>query len=202
MDYQDYNDYELISYAYESSEEARNILLKKYEPLIGSIVSRMLPSCKNIGLDRSDLMQEGFIGLDHAIDYFNEQKDSSFYTYAKTCIERRIISVIVSAKRLKHRALNESISLDVEEEDTSFDKILKDSSANPEEIIIDTEVTEKLIEKIHLKLTDFEWQVFELMLGSFSYREIAELLDKDKKQVDNAIQRIKAKVKEQLKEDS
>ncbi len=197
MNYQDYNDYELISYVYDSDEEARNILLKKYEPLISSIVSRMLKSCSYIGLEKSDLIQEGLIGLNHAIDYFNEQKDITFYTYAKTCIERRLVSTIVAAKRLKHRALNESISIDGEE-DISFDKILKDSSANPEEILMDTEVTEELIEKIRERLTDFETQVFDLMLNYFTYREIANLLDKDKKQIDNAIQRVKAKVKETI----
>ncbi len=200
MEYRDLNDYELISYAYENSEEARNILLKKYEPLISSIVSRMMPSCSHLGLDRNDLMQEGLIGLNHAIEYFNDQKDISFYTYAKTCIERRLVSTIVSAKRLKHKALNDSISLDIEDTDISFDKILKDSSANPEEILLDTEITEELIEKIRMRLTEFEQQVFDLLIGSFSYSEIAEILDKEKKQIDNAIQRIKAKVKEQLKE--
>ena len=199
MDYRDLNDYELISYVYENDEDARNILLKKYEPLIASIVNRMWNSCSYIGLDKSDLMQEGMIGLNHAMEYFNEHKDITFYTYAKTCIERSIISVIVSAKRLKHKALNESISLNIEEEDNSLEKLLRDDNSNPEEIIVDSEMTEELIDKIRMRLTDFEVQVFDLMIGYFSYREIAELLDKDKKQIDNAIQRIKAKAKEEIK---
>ena len=144
-------------------------------------------------------MQEGMIGLNHAMEYFNEHKDITFYTYAKTCIERSIISVIVSAKRLKHKALNESISLNIEEEDNSLEKLLRDDNSNPEEIIVDSEMTEELIDKIRMRLTDFEVQVFDLMIGYFSYREIAELLDKDKKQIDNAIQRIKAKAKEEIK---
>lgn len=200
MDYRNLNDYELISYAYENDEDARNLLLKKYEPLIASLVLRMMKTCPYMGLEKSDLMQEGFIGLNHAIEYFNEQRDITFYTYAHTCIERRLISVIVSAKRLKHKALNESISLDLDEEDMSFDKILKDESANPEDIVMDAEKTEFLINRIKESLTDFELQVFELMLSYFTYREIAQILDKDKKQIDNAIQRIKAKVKEKIKE--
>ena len=198
MNYSDLNDNELIYYAYENNEEANNILLKKYEPLINSIANRMMKSCSYMGLDKSDLVQEGMIGLNHAISYFNYQKDITFYTYAKTCIERRIISVIVAAKRLKHKALNESISFDVDEEDISFEKLLKDNSANPAEIVTDIENTEVLVENIKESLTDFELQVFELMLSYFKYGEIAELLDKDKKQIDNAIQRIKGKVREQI----
>lgn len=200
MNYQDLNDYELISYAYENDEESRNILLKKYEPLIASIVSRIMKSCSYIGLEKSDLMQEGLIGLNHAVEHFNDQKESSFYTYAKTCIERRIISAVVAAKRLKHKLLNESLSLDLEEENSTSDKFLKDNSANPEAIVIDEEKTKYLTNEIRSTLTEFEFQVFDLMISSFTYREIAAILDRDKKQIDNAIQRIKVKVKEKLKE--
>lgn len=200
MNYQNLNDYELVSYCCENNDEARNLLLKKYEPLIASIAYRMTKSCPYIGLEKSDLMQEGLIGLNHAIEYFNDQKDISFYTYAKTCIERRLISVVVSARRLKHKALNESISLDMENEDTSFDKILKDDSFNPEEIMLDKEKTDFLLTGIRSNLTEFELQVFDLMLSYFNYREIADILDRDVKQIDNAIQRIKMKVKEKIKE--
>lgn len=200
MNYSDFNDYELIAYANENNEDANNILIKKYEPLIHSIANRMLKSCSYIGLEESDLVQEGMIGLNHAISYFNEQKDIIFYTYAKTCIERRMISTVIAAKRLKHRALNESISLNADNDDISFDKILKDESSNPEKIVMDSEETEKLIENIKETLTDFELQVFELMLSYFKYGEIAEILDKEKKQVDNAMQRIKNKVREKLVE--
>ena len=200
MNYSDFNDYELIEYANENNEDANNILIKKYEPLIHSIANRMLKSCSYIGLEESDLVQEGMIGLNHAISYFNEQKDIIFYTYAKTCIERRMISTIIAAKRLKHRVLNESISLNADNEDISFDKILKDESSNPEKIVMDSEETEKLIESIKDSLTDFELQVFELMLSYFKYGVIAEILDKEKKQVDNAMQRIKNKVREKISE--
>ena len=200
MNYSDFNDYELIEYANENNEDANNILIKKYEPLIHSIANRMLKSCSYIGLEESDLVQEGMIGLNHAISYFNEQKDIIFYTYAKTCIERRMISTIIAAKRLKHRVLNESISLNADNEDVSFDKILKDESSNPEKIVMDSEETEKLIESIKGSLTDFELQVFELMLSYFKYGEIAEILDKEKKQVDNSMQSIKNKVREKISE--
>ncbi len=198
MDYSDLNDYELIYYINENNEEANNIIIKKYEPLINSIASRMLQSCPYLGLEKSDLIQEGMIGLNHAIGYFNEQKDVSFYTYAKTCIERRLISVIVSAKRLKHRNLNESVSFDTEE-DGSLDYLLKDETSNPESIVLDKQETEDIIELVKEKLTDFEFQVFNLMLYYFNYREIAQILDKEPKQVDNAIQRIKVKVRDEIR---
>ena len=198
MDYAELNDYELISYINENNEEANNIILKKYEPLINSIVNRMIKYCPYLGLEKSDLIQEGLIGLNHAIGYFNEQKDITFYTYAKTCIERRLISVIVSAKRLKHKNLNESISFD-SDTDGTLDFMLKDDSTNPEKIVLNEEMNNELIGLVKEKFTGFESQVFDLMLSYFSYKEIAQMLDKEPKQVDNAIQRIKFKVKETLK---
>lgn len=195
MDYKTLNDYELISYVNESNEEANNLLIQKYEPLINKIANKMINYCPNSGLDVNDLIQEGRIGLNHAISYFNEQKDITFYTYAKKCIERKMISVVTSTKRLKHKALNDSISYDVDIDGVSFDKILKDDESNPEKIILNLNEQEILTSKINEKLTNFEKEVFELMVSNFTYKEIAVILDKDSKQIDNAIQRIKNKVK-------
>lgn len=195
MDYKDFNDYELINYIAEGNEEASNIIIKKYEPLILNIAGKMLPLCKNNGLDINDLVQEGMIGLNHAIDRYQEQENTLFYTYAKKCIERKIISTVVSSKRGKDRALNESVSYDDDENDLM--RVLKDSSPNPEEVLMSSEYEENLIIKVKNILTPFESQVFELLISGFKYTEIADLLDVDKKSIDNAIQRIKGKIKKE-----
>ena len=102
MDYKDYNDYELLDYIAEGNEDANNIIIKKYEPLIIKIANKMLPYCKKSGLEQSDLIQEGMIGLNHAIDRYQEKENILFYTYAKKCIERKIISVVIAATKIKH----------------------------------------------------------------------------------------------------
>lgn len=193
MDYKDFNDYELLYYIAEGNEDANNIIIKKYEPLINKIAIKMLPYCKNNGLDKNDLIQEGMIGLNHAIDRYHEQGETLFYTYAKTCIERKMLSVLIGSNRNKNKILNESISYD--DEENSLFRILKDSSPNPEEIIMDTENEEKFIKEIKESLTDLEDQVFDLLVSGLKYKEIAEILDKDEKAIDNAIQRIKTKIK-------
>lgn len=193
MQYQDYNDFELLSLIQEGNEEANNIILKKYEPLINSIASKMISYSNSTGLEKSDLIQEGLIGLNSAIERFNENKDVTFFTYAKTCVERRMISILVSANRKKHKILNDSISID--DDELFLDKFLKDNSLNPEDKIINEEEIDKLITRIESKLTDFENQVFNLLISGFNYKEIAEILDRDNKSIDNAIQRLKSKVK-------
>ena len=193
----EYNDYELVCYISEGNEEANNIMLEKYQPLINSISLKMLKYCGNNGIEYNDLKQEGMIGLTHAINTFSDQKNSSFYTYAKTCIERKIISAVISSNRLKHKVLNESISYD--SEDNILDKTLKDDRSNPEKIITSVDIENNLITDVKKKLTDFEDSVFGLMISGFTYREIADILDKEPKSIDNAIQRIRSKVKDTMK---
>ena len=49
-------------------------------------------------------------------------------------------------------------------------------------------------EKIKSHLSKFELKVLEYYLDGKSYQEIAELLDKPQKAIDNALQRIRHKV--------
>ena len=198
MDYKNFNDYELVNYVADGNEDANNILIKKYEPLIAKIATKMLPYCKGSGIDINDLIQEGMIGLNHAIDKYIEMKDVTFYTYARACIQRKIISVVIGCNRQKNKILNESISLD--DEDNLLIKILSDGK-NPEQILIDTESSDALYNKIKKSLAPNEIEVFELLLNGFKYKEIAEILDRDVKSIDNTLQRIRTKVKNILKEE-
>jgi len=201
MNYRDFNDNELIAYIKENNEEANNIIFEKYRPLIVGAASRMFNYCKNSGLELNDLIQEGMLGLNQALNSFDTTRDVTFYTYAKTCIERKIVSLVVSSRRLKHKILNESISIEIYNDNDEFvnlDKLLSDSSTDPETIMFDNEQNNELIDKIKNQLTPFEQQVFELKINNFNYNEIAEILDKDSKSIDNALQRIKIKIKEKI----
>lgn len=198
MNYKDYSDFELISYIRENSEEANEILFQKYKPMIVNFATKMVNYSPNLGLEINDLIQEGMLGLNTAINAFDENDEASFYTYAKTCIERRIISTIIAAKRQKHKILNESMSLEVytdEENNGIMDALVADNSYNPENIVVQTENEHKLMKKISEQLTPLEQQVFDLKISGFKYKEIADILDKEPKVIDNALNRIKTKIK-------
>lgn len=201
MEYRDYNDNELIDYASEDNEEATNLIYEKYRPLIESMAHKMYLYAKNPGYDSSDLIQEGMLGLDKAIKTYQESKETLFYTYAKTCIERRMLSFIIGANRLKNKVLNDSLSLNspIEDSNQSIIDFVTDNDLNPEEELIVKENEEELVKTIQKSLTDLESQVFALKINGLDYKEIAELLDKDAKSIDNALQRIKSKVKKALK---
>ena len=195
--YDKYNDYELLSYISECNEDATDILLKKYEPLIISTAKKMLKGMENFGLDINDLIQEGRLGLLNASETFIESKDTLFYTYAKTCIERKMYDLVKSTRRVKHKILNESISIDIDDkgEYKAFDYLLKDETENPEQLLLNEEEKKELKNIINSKLNDFEIQVLELKLKGFENKEISEMLVCDYKKIDNTLQRIKQKLK-------
>lgn len=199
MDYQDYNDNEILLYISENNEEASNIMFDKYKPLITKMATNLYKYCNNLGLEITDLVQEGLVGLNIAITNFDEKRDNLFYTYAKRCIETKMISAITAAARQKHRLLNESISLsDGDEEDIDLEDRIGDNSYNPEYKLIEQMTEEELINGFKKELTGFEEDVFLLKIAGFNYKEIAEVLDKSNKAVDNALQRIKNKLKSYL----
>lgn len=197
MNYKEYNDNELLYYIKENTEEAYDIIFKKYEPLIITYAKKLYPYCKNNGLEISDLIQEGRMGLNKAINHYEESKENLFYTFARKCIERKMISLIVSSSRQKHKILNESLSLEfTDEEGTGYlESVISDPSYNPEEKVLIIENEKEFVEKIKASLTDVETKVFELKMAGFNYKEIASILDKNPKSIDNAMQRIKSKIK-------
>ena len=147
MEYKDLNDFELVSYVADN-EEVTDFLFEKYRPLISSLAKKLYNANQNIGLDYNDLVQEGMVGFSTAINTYSEHKDTLFFTYAKKCIESKMISMIVSASRLKHQILNNSLSMeaiDSEEFNNSLDKIIGDKTSNPEDIAIDNENLLELI---------------------------------------------------------
>lgn len=202
MNYKDYNDNEILSYISEQNEEAIELIYEKYKPLINKIATNLYKKyCKNTGLDISDLTQEGMIGLNSAINHYKENKDVLFYTYAKTCIERKIISSVIAANRQKHKVLNDSISFEIDlDNNINLESFFGDTEYNPENIVITKESNDELIEKIENVLTNVELQVLQLKLDGFEYKEIAAIIDKDVKAVDNAVQRIRTKIKKIINE--
>lgn len=198
MSYDDINDYEVLSLVADN-EDATELLFEKYKPLIISLAKKTYGLAQNSGFDLNDMIQEAMIGFSTAINTFDESKDATFFTYAKTCIERRLYSLVKSASRHKNLLLNESYSVETLATDArSLENILEDTNSNPESKLIENETTRELTKNIQKTLTNLESAVFELKISGFTYKEIAEILGKDSKSIDNAISRIKLKVQKYL----
>ena len=140
------------------------------------------------------------MGLIHAVREYDASKAASFRTFAETCIRNRLYSVLRAASRDKHQPLNQSVSLDT----PFFDSNSYTSGTthlaqrNPEEFLIDREHTAALLTGVRKQLSEFEAKILGYYLDGLSCREIAETVGKPPKSVDNAVQRIRRKVAQQL----
>lgn len=199
--YTQMTDAQVAALAGEDDGLALEYLLNKYK----NFVRAKARSYFLIGADREDLVQEGMIGLYKAIRDFKSEKQASFRAFAELCITRQIITAIKTATRQKHKPLNSYVSLNKPVYDEESDRTLLDVIAgakvlNPEEIMIDKEDLARIESKIGEMLSDLEWRVLSLYLKGKSYQEIAQILGRQVKSIDNALQRVKNKIEKYLEE--
>lgn len=198
------SDEEIVSRIQAGDQPAIDYLLEKYKYLVRSKAKAFYL----IGGDKDDLIQEGMIGLYKAIRDYQSDKDNSFFNFADLCISRQIYSAIKASNRKKNIPLNTYISLytpaysensDTEEKETLGDIIHEKNISNPEELIIDKENTSMIEYELVRRLSDLEKQVLYLYMQDLKYIQIAEVLKKEPKTIDNALTRIKSKLNQVLK---
>ncbi len=177
-------------------------IMNKYKDMVRKKASSMYI----LGADKDDLIQEGMIGLFKAVRDYDIGRDASFSTFADLCISRQMYSAIKSLSRKKHAPLNSYISIYATREDSEKDTELtyedlleSDSQLIPEQYVIDQENLKALEENIEKELSDFERQVLDLYITGMSIRTIAKVLGRDEKSTDNAMQRVRGKLKKYLK---
>ncbi len=198
IDYSKYSDEELIGLVRNKDTGASDYLVNKYKSLAGILArAKFIP-----GADMDDTIQEGMIGLFKAIRDYEPGNGASFATFANLCISRQISTAIESSNRQKNIPLNTYISFyaddkneDGEDSRSLIDEYVDESTMSPEQVLIDMENTRKLEEEIKNSLSKFEQDVLELHLAGVGYVDIAKALNRDPKSCDNALQRIRGKIK-------
>lgn len=198
----EYTDEQLIELVHENSEEAKSVLFDRYKDKIDYLIRKYTVVAKTLGIDIKDLNQEALVGFTDAILNFIPGKEASLATYICVCVERKIKKACIKASTSKHQAMKDTLSLDYTYDDINMPlkELIEDVDSDPLIKITEQERYEELLEKIRSSLTDNELPVFELMILGLGYKDIAEVLDKESKQIDNAIQRIKGKIKKILEE--
>ncbi len=197
-DYSAYTDEELILRLRDGEETIMDYILNKYKNLVRKYARNMYI----LGAEEQDLIQEGMIGLFRAIKDYDCGRDASFFTFADLCISRKMYNAIEASKREKHTPLNNYISLyssndeDNKDGKTIFMDLLSAGEiSNPENLLIDKENVERIESLVEQELSPFEKQVFDLYITGMKYVQIAKVLGRDEKSTDNALQRIKSKLK-------
>ena len=192
--YEQLSDDEVALLAQGGDGQALVYLLDKYK----NFVRARARSYFLIGADHEDIVQEGMIGLYKAIRDYKADKQTSFRAFAELCVKRQIITAIKTATRQKHVPLNSYVSLNKplydEESDRTLMDVIEGRVTNPEDLFISQEEVNHIHEQIDVLLSDLEKQVLEAFMDGKSYQEIAVMLDRHVKSIDNALQRVKRKL--------
>ncbi len=189
-------DEELVALAKDDKGKPFEILTVKYDKVIRSVVNKYF--C--LDADRDDLYQVGLIALSNAVDNYNNS--FNFQTFAYTCIQNKVLSALRSKNSKKNQALKNYIPLSgYGDGDMDKTEVLVDSKIGPEEFFIDNESKDEIELSIKETLSKLEYKIFALHIQGFSYEEIGNKIGKSTKSVDNAIQRIRKKLRLKLLSD-
>lgn len=180
----------------QGNREAEEILVARYNRLV-RICARPFFL---VGGDSEDLIQEGMLGLLKAIRSYDVSRDASFRTFAEICIRSRLYSILRSQNRNKHAALNHSVVVEAPFFDSNSYTVgaLDLSRSNPEDLMILQENFDEMWKRVQNQLSEFEAKILGFYLDGLSYQEIAVMVSKSPKSVDNAVQRIRRKVARQI----
>lgn len=188
--YKELTDEELVEKIREGETACMDALIERYKRQVRNQARTLYL----IGGDNDDLIQEGMLGLFKAIRDYRPEKEVSFEAFARMCISRQLYSAVQAAGRQKHVPLNTYVELS-EQLDTQDDR---PQGKSPEELLIDRENMERLQAEIWELLSPMEKKILRAYLEGESYTAIASGLGRSPKSVDNALQRIRRKLKKFL----
>lgn len=192
MEKRENKDGKLVRLAQSGDNDAMEQLCAEYKDTVRMLARPYFL----IGADRDDLIQEGMIGLFKAVRDYKSDKEASFYSFAQLCITRQLSSALEASNRKKHMPLNTYISFSQSDSDgTEFEEMLQDDIASPEQLLIEKEKFKEFKEQLWNKLSNMEKKVLQLYLEGNNYTSIAHMLGKSDKSIDNALSRIRQKLK-------
>ena len=198
--YNGFTDEQLVQLAQGGDVDAEEYLLTKYKEMVLSRSAIYYI----VGGDRDDVVQEGMIGLVKAIRGYKPES-GTFSNFAYVCVTRQIISAVRAATREKHSPLNDAVSLDqpvLWSVDTTAggatlaDTIPAGEASDPAEVAVKTELLNIIMGQKNVSFSKLEHATIKYLTQGKNYREIADLTGKTPKQIDNAIQRIRAKLQD------
>ena len=191
----DYPDSELTYYLKDNSEEARDILYDKYKYIIEVYLNKYKRVFYALNIDLEEVRQEANLAFSYAIYNYDDSKDASLNTFITICVDRRIRMVIKKYETNKNKAFSESLSFDSTVSDISLENIIGNNKYEPLRNLESIDTIKYINNEVKKILSSSELDVYKLMVEGYNYNEISTLLNKSPKQIDNAIQRIRFKLK-------
>ena len=190
----EYPDSELEFYLHDNNEDAVDIVYEKYKYIIEVLISKYRRVFYALNIDLDEVKQEANLAFSSAIYSYNQDKDTSMSTFITLCVERKIRQVIKSHETVKSRIHSETLSLNGKS-DVNLEDFIGDETYEPLKTVENIDTIEYINQEVKNILSSSELEVYNLMIQGLDYVEIAKVLDKTPKQIDNSIQRIRIKLK-------
>ena len=191
----EYPDSELEFYLHDNNEDAVDIVYEKYKYIIDVLISKYRRVFYALNIDIDEVKQEANLAFSSAIYSYNQDKDTSMSTFITLCVERKIRQVIKSYETVKSKVHSETLSLSSGNSDVSLENFIGDETYEPLKTVENIDTIEYINQEVKNILSGSELEVYNLMIQGLDYVEIAKVLDKTPKQIDNSIQRIRIKLK-------
>ena len=153
------------------------------------VIRRLASGFGNMSVEFDDLLQEGNIGLVNAVNTYKNGGTASFRTYAGVCIRNRMISVVRKANSSLNSINNEALPLSEQTE------VLSAPDTEPESFVDSVERTKEIFRVIRENLSELERNVLSLYIDGKRYEEIAADLGITVKVCNNAMQRVRKKLR-------
>ena len=183
------NEYELVYLAQEQNEEAQLLLFQTYANLIDCLIYKQRKYIDELSIDTKDLYSRCLTSFNEAIIKYDAKKTASFHTFALAILKRTISSYLYKQK-IK---INNTHNITIEYNENIYNiECGKKDPLNTLYFLTAKDEVDNFAKKEFSKL---EYNVYLLLKCGLTYKQIAIKLSKDSKQIDNAIQRIKNKLK-------
>ncbi|MDN5358958.1 MAG: polymerase sporulation-specific sigma factor [Thermotogaceae bacterium] len=183
---------ELIEYAQTGTQEAIELIVERYHDMVYKLSQQYYGAWA----EKSDIIQNGYVGLLKAIFYYDCEKKSNFNTFAWMNINSEMKSFLTYLNRKKNKMLSESVSFEdifheTEEDEEGSYFITKEKEDIYENPYDNEMMLEKTMTALKKEVSRQEYRVFEMFLQKYSYDEISQSEKLKKKKVDNTIQKCK-----------
>lgn len=191
----DYPDNELEFYLHDNNEVAVDLIYDKYKYIIEVLLNKYKRVFYALNIDIEEVKQEANLAFSSAIYKYDYDKDTSMSTFITLCVERKIRQIIKSYETVKSKVFSETLSLNTNISDTSLENFIGDDTYEPLKTLESKDTLKYINNEVKSLLSSSELEVYNLLLNGLNYTEIANVLKKTPKQIDNSIQRIRIKLK-------
>lgn len=189
----EYPDNELTYHLNDNNEIAQDILYNKYKFIIDSILSKYRRVFYAYNIDIEEVRQEANLAFSYAIYNYDEKKDASLNTFITLCVERKVRSIIRNRETIKSKVQSETLSLNGDNE-INLEDVIGDETYEPLKTLTSIDMLKYINNEVKTLLSNNELEVYNLLIQGMNYQEIATILNKKPKQIDNTIQRIRKKL--------